>query len=44
MCYQPQRRERLAVKIIKPEFGEACFGFIHQLKKRQYPLNYLFEE
>ena len=44
MRYQPERRERLPVAIIKLELVQACFGFIHQIKKRQYPLNYLFEE
>ena len=44
MRNQPERRERLRVEILKPELVQACFGFIYQIKKRQYPLDYLFEE
>jgi hypothetical protein len=43
MRYQPERRERLPVEIIKPELVQACFGFIHQIKKRQYSFDYLFK-
>ena len=43
---RPARMQPALVHLspLKPEIVQACFGFIHQIKKRQYPLNYLFEE